>query len=197
MSKVLSLFISIISTLLFLTFLISFGVGMYSIIHEDELMKEEIKNEYVDSDFLNWQRVDISSFGSFMIPEDWVLIEDAKGYLILDSQGKTLGRCGLIGHESSCFDSTTQMAQYLLNFDETEAERTYVEGIVHLTWSHIYTLSTPQTDGPWCLVLSKYNSGSPHSYFSFVFLPDNALSYSDFCHISQAIAYSYQYKTYN
>ena len=195
MSKTWSLLISVFVILILVAFIIPLGVGLFSIVHEDEIVKTEIDNKYVNSDFANWQTVDIASFGSFMIPGDWTLVEDSKGFLIFDSQGNNLGRCSLIGHESSCFDSTTQMAQYLLNFDETQSERTSVEGIIHLTRSSIYTLSTPQTDGPWCLTLEKY-LGDHFYYFSFVFFPDNALSYSEFCHICQAIAYSYQYKTY-
>lgn len=47
------------------------SIGLFAIANEDEMLKHELNNEYIDNDYLGWKLNTVDGFGELMIPNEW------------------------------------------------------------------------------------------------------------------------------
>lgn len=73
--------------------------------HEDVIVKWEIDNTYVDSNFKNWIRIEIYDNISFCIPNEWGIHKTSGIYSITDENGQLWASGALFRTEDDWFNS--------------------------------------------------------------------------------------------
>ena len=79
---------------LVLLFLMSVLSPLILLCSEDTLVKEELNNRYIDSNYDGWKAISIGVIESFMIPEEWEMME-SEGIMLITNNGDEIGYAAL------------------------------------------------------------------------------------------------------
>ena len=106
------------------------------VIKEDTLVKEELNNRYIDSNYDGWKAISIGVIESFMIPEEWEMME-SEGIMLITNNGDEIGYAALLGKNRKVQD--THAFFNILAPDQTcTIEREVIDDVLQIDASYFF-----------------------------------------------------------
>ena len=172
---------------LVLLFLMSVLSPLILLCSEDTLVKEELNNRYIDSNYDGWKAISIGVIESFMIPEEWEMVE-SEGIMLNTNNGDEIGYAALLGKNRKVQD--THAFFNILAPDQTcTIEREVIDDVLQIDASYFFRAEMEGKSlnrSLYCIYL--YDD---YDYQFILALNENCYEYSSICDIAEAIIYSF------
>ena len=172
---------------LVLLFLMSVLSPLILLCSEDTLVKEELNNRYIDSNYDGWNAISIGVIESFMIPEEWEMME-SEGIMLITNNGDEIGYAALLGKNRKVQD--THAFFNILAPDQTcTIEREVIDDVLQIDASYFFRAEMEGKSlnrSLYCIYL--YDD---YDYQFILALNENCYEYSSICDIAEAIIYSF------
>lgn len=163
---------------------------------EDEFIKEELNNPYIDANYDGWRTLSVENIGSFKIPENWVVICENEQYTFKNDRDEIIAYGTVVGDPTSKFSGVKPYISSIVGSSAIKIEFRYDMSFSGIEGSNFYTIVATDTNKQHlfrCIRLEN-TSLRPLSEgttdFIIVF-EDNSIIYNDLIEISQAVIYSY------
>ena len=162
-----------------------------AILNEDFVLKEQLDNRYINSDFCDWRSTYVKDYGSILLPEEWLCTSDSELIHISDKTGEEIAIGGFIGKDAGMF---ADEAELLNSIGETVRDDVYREiAPVEIYGSNFGKLCISESAIPeyYYIALTERESFPLKIELVFVFQKSFFETENDFFEIAQAIVYSY------
>ena len=104
---------------------VSMGLPLLMLAHEDEVLRAQLDNPYVDADFPEWEQYNIEGIGSFLLPGEWNISEESESYQIVDNEDNVIAAAALWNSDKN--DDSISFLENLsyVNIEDVHFERSY------------------------------------------------------------------------
>ena len=64
---------------------------------EDDVLKNELNNAYINDGYTDWYEVNIEPIGRFLLPDSWSIAQEESIYSIRDNQNEVIAHAAILG----------------------------------------------------------------------------------------------------
>lgn len=179
-----------------LTFILFLGIltvltPFILLANEGLFLKAQLDNMYIEKEYKGWNVTEINNWGSCLLPNEWIVMEDNGVIYINDIAGNIIAKGTILEACDSVFVSQELFLSEILNHSVNEITYDYVTTFVRIDDSLLGTISVNGENETKCgfARLKKYDS--PELFV--VFQPDIAVDSPEVVDLVQAIAFSYHF----
>lgn len=179
--------VALCCVILFLFFVLVSPLILLSL--EDNILKDQLDNPYVNSEFCDWETETIEEFGTFKLPDMWSLHQDTNPYHITDTSGETIAYATIFDVDGEPFEDYSAFLSSFLGYTPVDFSMEHISEFVSINASSFGALTISKNDSDEELFyLSLYGPSS--SEVLFVFLCEEKTQNHILLEIAQAISYS-------
>lgn len=142
------------------------GLPLLMLAHEDEVLRVQLNNPYIDADYYGWKKHNIEGTGGFFLPGEWTISENGELYQFFDENDNVIANGALWDQDK--YDYTS----FISNLADMEIKELDYERSAHMDGSCFGSMLV--NDGTHdqnisFLQLDKYKGDR----FVVIFLPEN------------------------
>lgn len=160
-------------------------------------LREELNNAVINEHYDGWEKVEISDWRMFMIPEDWEIREEGEEIYVIDKDGTELAFGGKFGGEESMFADQQAVLEAKKGVKDLEIEEEVVKGFSTIGGSMLTEIVINQEAKEeiyYCITLET-QSVEDKTGVCLLFPAEQVEDFEEFFEIAQAIVFSYAFQT--
>lgn len=175
-----------LSVILIFSLISPFWVLAYS----DSILKNELDNQYINSNYSDWKPVTLSADYSFLVPEQWKFQYCSDSYYFSSELENLDVYCAIIGSENKAFISTQEYISTLTDFNIISVEQTYFPETISVGMSDFCKLTVHGEESSVDFYRLKLQD-TDTTKCVFLFPIDAETDHEKIIELSEAIMYSY------
>ena len=173
------------------------GYPLVMLMMEDEILKTELDNAYINENYVGWQTITVDRIGTFKIPAYWKLDQVSDGYCVKNEKEEIIAYATVIGDSSSKYSGIKSYVESMIGERIDAIDYQYDNGFANINGSTFFSLVATQetTQHLFHCIRLENNSLKPfmEGTIDFVLvIKDNAEPYVDLFSIAEAVVYSYE-----
>ena len=162
---------------------------------EDQILKNELNNCYINQNYSGWQTVSVERIGQFKIPGHWIVEEQADDYLIKNQDGNIIAFGTVLGDITSKHDGIKSFIEHIVDDSIDSLQYQYDNTFSNVHGSTFFSFVATQqlnSNKYHCIKLENTLIHLEYSTIEFVLIiKDGVEPYEDLFSIAEAIVYSY------
>ena len=173
------------------------GYPLVMFLLEDEIVKTELNNAYINENYMGWQTISVDKIGTFKMPGDWQLYQEIDGYCVKNEKKEIIAYATVTGDSSSKYSGIKSFVESIIGEKIDEIDYQYNNGFANRNGSGFFSLVARKetTQQLFHCIRLENNSLKPfmEGTIDFVFvIKDDAEPYEELFLIAEAVVYSYE-----
>lgn len=154
---------------------------------EDDILKNELDNAYINDGYPDWHEVNIDPIGSLLLPGSWSISQNENTYFIRENNDAVIAHAAIFGTPNSAFDSYKSFLYTIIGELPDSVEFTSCSDFTSINLSNFGILTARLDSQEIEMYYLLLYSGAEHRML-MVFLED--YDFNRLLEIAQAISYS-------
>lgn len=163
--------------------------------NEDEYLRRQLNNPYINAELNNWQSWEIPEIGSFCYPEDWKLNHSKTEGTLTSPDGRITGYGAALNTQDSTYSSITAFLgkQYNCSADEIYyLHNDPFGGIASIRGSHFSKWAAGERT-LYVITLNKLSKDQSYKYFAMTFDSAQFESETEFRQLAEAVLFAFSF----